>query len=54
MRNLQTVTLYVRQKNGDGRYGLEPIAGQGRKPSKGLSLAKMTTDFEINILRRGL
>lgn len=35
MRHLQTVTLYVRQKNGHGRYAFEPIAGQGRKPTKG-------------------
>ncbi len=35
MRHLQTVTLYVRQKNGDRRYAFEPIAGQGRKPTKG-------------------
>ena len=44
MRHMQTVTLYVRQKNGDGRYAFEPIAGQGRKPTKGRYYLRHTDD----------
>jgi len=44
MRHLQTVTLYVRQKDGDGRYAFEPIAGQGRKPTKGRYYLRHTDD----------
>jgi integrase len=44
MRHLQIVTLYVRQKNGDGRYAFEPIAGQGRKPTKGRYYLRHTDD----------
>ena len=44
MRHIQTVTLYIRLKNGEGRYAFEPVAGlSGRKP-KGRYYLRHTND----------